>query len=64
MAKKISSVGKNPMKALKSAHTANTQKGMGDYYGKAVKNKTAIEKSSYMIPSMKTTSKKPPKKLA
>lgn len=64
MAKKSPPVGKNPIKPLKFAHTANTQKGMGDYYGKAVKNKTATEKSTYMVPSMKTTSKKPPKKLA
>jgi len=30
-----------PIKGLKNAHTSNSKRGMGDFYGSGVKNPTA-----------------------
>lgn len=54
------------MKGLKNAHTPNTQIGMGDYYGQAIKQKVGRMRSdslSFSAPSPKKV-KNPPKSLA
>lgn len=51
--------------ALKTSHTSNSAKGMGDYYGTGVKN--AVGKPRSLTGSIKSTSKKvgkAPKSLA
>jgi hypothetical protein len=51
------------MKKLKTAHTSNSQKGMGDYYGTGIKNKVGTVKESMMITPLKKV-KTPPRSLA
>lgn len=51
---------------LKTAHTANTQKGMGDYYGSGIRAKFGKirEDSVGMTTITAQKLKKPPKSLA
>ena len=54
------------MKGLKHAHTPNTQRGVGDYYGQGIRNPIGRMRSDSMGQIM-TTPKKlktPPKSLA
>ena len=54
------------VKTLKTAHTANSKKGMGDFYGSGVKNPMGKMKSDFGLgkgPSARKT-KTPPKSLA
>lgn len=43
------------IKAPKTAHTSNTKKGMGDYYGSGMKNPVGKSRDNMMMP--KATSK-------
>lgn len=54
------------MKGLKTAHTSNSQMGMGDFYGSGIKQKVGRVREDYInMPSKKTNNiKKPPKSLA
>lgn len=47
---------------LKTAHTANTQKGMGDFYGSGVKNPMGKPRQIMGIKPIRKS--KPPKSLA
>ncbi len=52
-------------KALKTAHTANTKKGMGDFYGQAVKAPVGKMRDGMGLKAVsKAKLKKPPKALA
>ena len=64
--KKISSVPSIKGKtAPKTAHTSNTKKGMGDYYGTGVKAPVGRMRDGMgMIPVTKKGLGKPPKSLA
>jgi hypothetical protein len=53
-------------KPLKNAHTSNSKKGMGDYYGSVVKNKIGTMREDMLNlsgPASKNT-KTPPRSLA
>ena len=53
------------VKSLKTAHTSNSQKGMGDYYGSGIKNKVGKVRSVMGFePIGKGKIKKAPKSLA
>jgi len=54
-----------PLKPLKNAHTPNTKKGMGDYYGTGLTNKIGkiVDVSGFEKPK-NVNLKKPPKSLA
>jgi len=54
------------MKPLREAHTPNTKKGMGDYYGTSIKNPVGKMRSDSVGMSRVSTPglKKPPRKLA
>jgi hypothetical protein len=50
---------------IKTAHTSNQKKGMGDYYGTGIKQKLAINRDLKIANSVsKPKLKKPPKSLA
>ncbi len=52
-------------KGLKTAHTPNTQKGMGDFYGQGIKAPVGKMRSGIGLKSVsKAKLKKPPKALA
>ena len=51
------------LKSIKQAHTADTQIGMGDYYGPAIKQKMGTMKS-YMNTPSKPIKKNVPRSLA
>lgn len=54
-------------KIVKKGHTANTQKGMGDFYGNGIKAKVGTMRSSYTAPVNPVPAKKikkPPATLA
>ena len=53
-------------KSLKQAHTSNSPKGMGDYYGSGIKNPIGRVRDSYMPQLKDLGSKKlrtPPRSL-
>jgi hypothetical protein len=51
--------------APKTAHTSNTKKGMGDYYGSGMKNPMGrMREGLGMTPVPPSKLKKPPKALA
>lgn len=53
------------VKAIKTAHTPSSPKGMGDYYGSGIRNKTAkMRESSMELPKVSMKKGKPPKALA
>lgn len=43
-----------PIKAPKSAHTSNSKKGVGDFYGTGVKNPVGKQVSGSAIPRIKS----------
>ncbi len=54
-----------PKKSLKTAHTSNSQKGMGDNYGQGVRNKVGRPIDIMgMTPVNAKNRNKPPKSLA
>ncbi len=53
------------VKTLKTAHTSNSKKGMGDYYGSGIKNPMGKMRDDYIIkPVVGKKMKTPPKSLA
>lgn len=53
------------IKGLKTAHTPNTQQGMGDYYGQGVRNPLGkMREGMGMRPVSQKKLGKPPKSLA
>jgi hypothetical protein len=53
------------IKAPKSAHTSNSKKGMGDYYGSGVKNPTGKVRDNTLLKTRGSKNLgKPPKSLA
>lgn len=52
------------VKGLKNAHTSNSKKGMGDFYGSGVKNKMGrLLEGTGVNPLSKSKLKKPPRSL-
>lgn len=53
------------IKAPKTAHTSNSKKGMGDYYGTGIPNKIGKIRDGMGVPEVTPKKlKKPPKSLA
>jgi len=57
--------GKAKINAPKTAHTSNSKKGMGDYYGTGIKAKIGTMIDGMGVPEITPNKiKKPPKSLA
>ena len=61
----MKSVNTSGIKPLKNAHTPNTKKGMGDFYGQSIKQPIGKYKGGFTVDRpQKLNTKKPPKSLA